>query len=130
MLPLYFLCKCYHRKVKEFGPDGFLYMVHLLILMDNTVIFTTSIRAMEQKLALVMETTVALHMSCHPVKSKFMTVNTSDTEPFIINDITILYTDSCLPRLPNIKCPHAKTGGRPHESEEVSCQEVLIFPPK
>ncbi len=41
-----------------------------------------------------METTVALHMSCHPIKSKFMTVNTSDTEPFIINDITILYTDS------------------------------------
>ncbi len=82
------------RKVKEFGPDGFLYMVHLLMLMDDTVIFTTSRRDVEQKLALLMETTVALHMSCHPVKSKFMTVNKSNTEPFIINDITILYTDA------------------------------------
>ncbi len=82
------------RKVKEFGQDGFLYMVHVLMLMDITVIFATSRRAMEQNLALLMETTVALHMSCHPVYSKLITVNTSDTEPFIINDITILYTDS------------------------------------
>ncbi len=80
--------------MKEFGHDGFLYMLHLLMLMDDTVIFATSRKALEQKLALLMETTVALHMSCHPVKSKFMTVNTSDTELFIINDITILYTDS------------------------------------
>ncbi len=64
------------------------------MLMDDTVMFTTSGWSMEQKLTLLMDNTVALHMSCHPVKSKFMTVNTSDTESFIINDITILYTDS------------------------------------
>ncbi len=60
------------RNLKEFGPHGFLYMVHLLMLMDDTVIFATSRRAMEQKLALFMETTVAMHMSYHPVRSKFM----------------------------------------------------------
>ncbi len=121
------------RKVEEFELDRFLYMVFLLMLMDDTVIFATSRRAMKQKLALFMETTLALHMSCHPVKSKFVTVYTSDTEPFIINDIIILYNVHwliCLPRLPNIKWSHAKTGGRPLESEEVSCQEVLVIPPK
>ncbi len=61
------------------------------MLMDDTVIFATSRRAMEHKLALLMETTVALHMLGHPVKSKFMTVNTSDTEPFIINEIIVQY---------------------------------------
>ncbi len=54
------------HKVKEFGPNGFLYMAHLFMLMDDTVIFANSKRAMEQKLALLMETTVALHMICHP----------------------------------------------------------------
>ncbi len=33
-------------------------------------------------------------MSCHPVKSKFITLNTSDTQPFCNNDITIFYNDS------------------------------------
>ncbi len=94
VLSLIFYINAIIRKMKEFGHDGFLYMLHLLMLMDDTVIFATSRKALEQKLALLMETTVALHMSCHPVKSKFMTVNTSDTELFIINDITILYTDS------------------------------------
>ncbi len=75
------------RKVNEIGPEGFLKMVHLLMLMDDTVIFTTSRRAMEQKLALLMETTVALHMSCHPVKSKFMTINTSNA----LSSMTLLY---------------------------------------
>ncbi len=51
------------RKVTKFGPDGFLYMVHLLMLMDDTVIFATSRWAMEKKLVLPMETTVPLHMS-------------------------------------------------------------------
>ncbi len=48
---------------------------------------------MEHILALLNETIVALHMSCHPVKSKLMIVSTTDTEHFIINDITISYTD-------------------------------------
>ncbi len=64
------------------------------MIINDTVIFATSRWVMEQKLALTMETTVALHMSWHPVMSKFMTVNTIDMEPFIINDITISYTDS------------------------------------
>ncbi len=79
-----------------------------MLLMADTVIFATSRRAMEKKWALLMETTVALHMSCYPVKSKFITVDTSDTEPFIINDSTILYTDSCLPRLPTSNAPMQK----------------------
>ncbi len=120
------------RKVKEFGPDGFLYMVHLLMLMDDTVIFATSRRGLEQKVALLMETTVALHMLCHPVKSKFMTVNTSDTEPFIINGITctILYTDSYLYLGSPTSNAHMQKQVADHMSEEVSCQEVLFIPPK
>ncbi len=118
------------RQVKEFGPDGFLYMVHLLMLMGDTVIFATSRSAMDQILALLIKTTVALHMSCHPVKSKFMTINTSDTEPFTIKYITILYTDSYVYLSSPTSNAPCKKGGRPHESEEVSCQEVLVFPPK
>ncbi len=99
LLPLYFYINSIIHKVKEFGPDGFLYIIHFLTdntvhLMDYTVIFATSCWAMEPTLVLLIEITVGLHMSRDPDKSKFMTVNTSDTGPFIINDITILYTDS------------------------------------
>ncbi len=73
-----------HGHVEHVGPS-------VLLTGSMRMLFdVSSRRAMEKILALLMETTVALHMSCHSVKSKFMTVNTSDTEPFIINDITIL----------------------------------------
>jgi hypothetical protein len=81
-------------KINEYGVDGFLGLLHCLLLMDDTVILATSRRAMVKKLKLLVESTKALkYTKVHPVKSKFFAINTNDKEPFVIEDIVISHTD-------------------------------------
>ena len=82
------------RKLNELGPDGFLGDLHSLLLMDDTVIFATSRTSLRRKLETLIETCNGLNMQIHPGKSKFFSVNTKDTEPFILQNITIKHTDS------------------------------------
>lgn len=81
------------RKIAEFGVDGFLGVLHCLLLMDDTVILATSRDAMSIKLALLMEATKQTDMSIHPIKSKYFAINTLDQEPFVIDDVVISYQD-------------------------------------
>ena len=76
------------------GPDGWLGNLHSLLLMDDTVIFATSRKQMEKKLRRLKQCTDDLGMVMHPSKSKFMVVNDKDTNPFILDEITISLT-SC-----------------------------------
>ena len=82
------------RKLNELGPDGFLGNLHSLLLMDDTVIFATSRTSLRRKLETLIEMCNGLNMQIHPGKSKLFSVNTKDTEPFILQNITIKHTDS------------------------------------
>ena len=67
--------------VKSTGPDGWLKENHILLFMDDTVVFATSRNKMEQKLQKLKEISDKIKMKMHPTKSKFLTINTSDVKP-------------------------------------------------
>ena len=64
--------------VSQSGPDGWLENLHVLLLMDDTVILATSREQMEQKLKLLKECTDSIGMVIHPSESRFLCVNTCD----------------------------------------------------
>ena len=77
------------RALKKFGTDGFLENLHCLLFMDDTVILATSRCALNKKLSLLIQETINIDMEIHPEKSKFMTVNSNDKEPFYFENIVI-----------------------------------------
>ena len=77
------------RAVRQYGNDAFLQDTHLLLLMDDTVLLASSRAAMEQKLRLLLDSSKEIGMIIHPVKSKYIAVNTGDTAPFVIEDDNI-----------------------------------------
>ena len=81
------------KAIKQFGSDGFLEHLHCLLFMDDTVVLATSREAMQQKLKLLYQEAEAIRMEIHPLKSKYMVVNSKDNLPFNLHDITIGYTD-------------------------------------
>jgi hypothetical protein len=78
--------------VKSTGPDGWLKDSHILLFMDDTVVFATTRNKMEEKLLKPKEMSDKIGMIIHPTKSKFSTINTNDTKPFKCNDIVIVST--------------------------------------
>ena len=81
--------------VNSFGPDGWLDTLHILLLMDDTVIFATSKERLEAKLKLLKQSADQLGMVIHPTKSKFLCINATDKfkSPIIRDQVVI----SCLP---------------------------------
>ena len=78
----------------SFSPDGWLGNLHTLLFMDDTVIFATSRGNLHKKLFLLKECTDKLGMVIHPSKSQFMTVNGTDTQPFVLGNMSVAYTNT------------------------------------
>ena len=81
------------KYIRKYGEDDYLGNHHTLLLMDDTVIFATTRAAMKQKLSLLVEAINVLQMEVHPSKSKYMTVNATDTIPFIRDNFKITHTN-------------------------------------
>ena len=81
------------KAVRSFGPDDFLQESHILLFMDDTVLLASSRKTMEQKLQLLHNSAKSLNMIFHPTKSQYMVVNSSNTDPFIIENKTVTHTD-------------------------------------
>ena len=79
--------------VNSFGPDGWLGVIHMLLLMDDTVIFATSKANLEAKLRLLKDSADRLGMVIHPTKSKFLCVNSDDKSPIFIDSVKMSYTE-------------------------------------
>ena len=77
------------RALKNGGSDGYLENLHCLLFMDDTAILATSRDALQSKLSCLIEEAKHIDMEIHPEKSKFMTINTEDREPFCFDRITI-----------------------------------------
>ena len=82
------------RMIKEkIGMDGFLGSMHTLLLMDDTVIVSTSRKKMEEKLDVLVEYCDTYGMVINEKKTKFFVVNgnSRDKEPIIVRNVKIDY---------------------------------------
>ena len=80
--------------VNSYGQDSWLNHLHLLLFMDDTVLLATSRLAMQEKLNLLKLAADQINMCFHPTKCLYITVNSPDEEPFILDNITISKTQS------------------------------------
>ena len=80
--------------VKAVGPDGWLGETHILLFMDDTVIFATSRNKLHQKLTYLKTSADDLGMRIHPTKSKYMCINSNDSTPFKLDNIQIDQTNN------------------------------------
>ena len=80
------------KMVKERSPcDGFLSWLHLLMLMDDTVILATSRESLEMKLGILKDYCDEYGMQINEKKTEFMVVNgsTRDRENILVNGMTV-----------------------------------------
>ncbi len=87
-----FYINCTIQDLKHFGKEGLLGNLHSLLLMDDSTILATSRINMSKKLSPLAESCHQINSNIHPIKSRFMTVNTNDREPFILQNVVISYT--------------------------------------
>ena len=82
------------KMIKEkIGEDGYLGMLHALLMMDDTVILATSRVMCYRKLKILYEYCSEYGMVINEKKTKFFVINGSemDKEPFIIDTLAIRY---------------------------------------
>ena len=80
--------------IGSLGDDGWLKSLHGLLLMDDTVVLATSRKMMENKLQRLKNCIDELGMVMNPSKSMFMCTDNTDTNPFIVQDVTINHTET------------------------------------
>ena len=78
--------------MNECGPDGWLGALHMLLLMDDTVLFATSRQSMCKKLAILKRAADEIGMLIHPTKSRFMCIGATDCEKFVMDNVDISHT--------------------------------------
>ena len=85
------------KMVKARSPaDGFLSWLHLLMLMDDTVIFATSREKLVKKLEILNEYCSEYGMQVNEGKTEFMVINgtNSDRINIVISDLTVKHCTS------------------------------------
>ena len=92
--PLFtFLIDSTIEAINNTGRDGWLEMLHCLLLMDDTTVFATSRYKLIQKLQPLKRCTDSLDMVIHPTKSKYLCINTEDKEDIVIDEVSISATE-------------------------------------
>ena len=82
------------RALNALGPDGFLENHHVLLLMDDTVIFATSREKMQAKLDILHDYCTQYGMEVNVSKTKFIAINANNDMPFRLGDLNIESTDT------------------------------------
>ncbi len=80
------------KLIKENCPDGgFLKWLHLLMLMDDTVLLSTTRARMKEKLSLMKQYCDAYNVGVDLAKTKFFVVSgvAADRESIIVDDLTV-----------------------------------------
>ena len=80
--------------VKSFGNDGWLENVHIMLLMDDTVVVATSWERMSSKLDLLINSAEDIGMTINPQKSKFIAVNSDNRTTYRNGNICMSSTDT------------------------------------
>ena len=76
-------------------PDGFLSWLHLLMLMDDTVLLATSREKLIKKVTLLVQFCKKYGMVINESKTKLMVINgtINDKQSIIINNLSIQHCD-------------------------------------
>ena len=76
-------------------PDGFLAWLHLLVLMDDTVILSTTREGMLRKLKILHEFCNQNNMKVNLGKTKFMVINGDehDKHPLTVEDLVVRWCE-------------------------------------
>ena len=77
------------RMLKQRCPaDGFLAWLHVMVMMDDTILLSTTKEGLERKIQILFEFCHSYGMIINSEKTKFMVVNGSDMdrEPIICNE--------------------------------------------
>ena len=79
-----------------FQDDGFLGTLHMLMLMDDTVLFATSKEKLIEKFQKCQDYCKEFGMSINQKKTQFMVINNSkkDNEPIVSRGITVKYCNT------------------------------------
>ena len=78
--------------ISSVGHDDWLGDIHSLLLMDDTVVLATSREMMTAKLAALKRCTDNIGMIINPSKSQYIAVLPDNTQPFLIENISISHT--------------------------------------
>ena len=84
------------KMLKQGSPfDGFLSWLHIMVMMDDTILLSTSREGMLNKIKILYEYCSMYGMIVNNSKTKFMVVNGShmDKEPFVYNHNAINYVN-------------------------------------
>ena len=82
------------QAISELGPDGWLGDCHSLLLMDDTVILATSRERMAAKLRALKMCVDDIGMIINPIKTQYMSVNSTNFEPFQAGNVSVKNTTS------------------------------------
>ena len=85
------------KMVRSKSPlDGFLSWLHVLMLMDDTIIFATSREKLVEKLGILNEYCVEYGMQVNESKTEFMVINgtATDRKDIILSDLTVKHCTS------------------------------------
>ena len=77
------------RMIKEFGEDGWLGLLHLLLLMDDTVLFSTTEEGIKWKFKKVLDYCKDYDMKINMKKTKLMCINVQNPQPLVFDGITV-----------------------------------------
>ena len=80
--------------VNELGPDSWLGELHSLLLMDDTVLLASSREQMRAKFTALKVAADNIGMVINNTKTQFLCINSNDSEPFIVGDVTVSRTSS------------------------------------
>ena len=84
------------RMIKQNCPlDGFLAWMHIMVMMDDTVLLSTTKQGMEYKIGILYEFCNSHGMIVNDSKTKFMVINGTreDKEPMVFNSDVISYSN-------------------------------------
>ena len=77
------------RMIKEYGQDGWLESLHLLLLMDDTVLLSSTKNGIMWKFQKVLDYCAQFNMKVNEKKTKLLSVNVTEPQPLIFEDITV-----------------------------------------
>ena len=77
------------------GPDGFLDWLHVIMLMDDTILMATSRKRMKEKIRTLKSFCRQYGMVINQKKTNFMAINgrAEDLADIIVDDLTVQHTD-------------------------------------
>ena len=77
------------RMIKDYGEDGWLECLHLLLLMDDTVLLSTTRGGIIWKFQKVLDYCAQFNMKVNEKKTKLLCVNVTDPHPLNFDNMTI-----------------------------------------